>query len=255
MSTPRPCSVTRFGIIGPGDYPYRPFGLFVLALLVASALLVVNTRRGPLGRHMLAIRANERAAAASGVPVARVKIQGAAVSSFIAALAGLVFAYKNVDFSWSGLEASRGLQVLALAYLGGVTSVTGSVIAGLLAPSGLVIVALGSPPAAGQQLLLTGLGLLLVTIRFPAGLAAIGPWMRRRFLAARADADEAPPPDAEEIRRGGRGVRPAGRRRATLIPAHVTRVFRAGGVFGAGMPRTKHPGRLGRDRKLTHQLV
>ena len=136
----------RFGIIGPGDYPYRPFGLFVLALLVGSALLVVNARRGPLGRHMLAIRANERAAAASGVPVARVKIQGAAVSSFIAALAGLVFAYKNVDFSWSGLEASRGLQVLALAYLGGVTSVTGSVIAGLLAPSGL-----SSSPSAPRR--------------------------------------------------------------------------------------------------------
>ena len=46
---------------------------------------------------------------------------------------------------------------------------------------------------------MTGLGLLLVTIRFPAGLAAIGPWMRRRFLAARADADERPPPDAEEV--------------------------------------------------------
>lgn len=170
-----------FGIIGPGEYPYRPFGLFVLALFVLAALLVVSVRRGPLGRRMLAVRANERAAAASGVGVAGVKIKGAAVASFIAALAGLVFAYKNVDFSWSGLEASRGLQLLALAYLGGITSITGSVIAGLLAPSGVIIVALGSPPAAGQQLLLSGLGLLLVTIRFPSGLAAVGPWLTDRM--------------------------------------------------------------------------
>jgi branched-chain amino acid transport system permease protein len=173
-----------FGIIGPGAYPYRPFGLFVLVLFVGAAAMVVNVRNGAFGRRMLAVRANERAAAASGVDVARVKMQAAALSSFIAALAGLVFAYKNVDFSWSGLESSRGLQLLALAYLGGVTSVSGSVIAGLLAPSGLIIVALGSPPAAGQQLVLSGLGLLLVTIRFPSGLAAVGPWVRQRLRPA-----------------------------------------------------------------------
>src|SRR6478736_4940746 len=91
---------------------------------------------------MLAVRANERAAAAGG------------------------------------LDASRGLQLLALAYLGGVTTVSGAVIAGLLAPSGVVLVLLGSPPAAGQQLLLSGFGLLLVTVRFPSGLAGIGPWVR-----------------------------------------------------------------------------
>ena len=127
---------------------------------------------------MLAVRANERAAAASGVNVAGVKLQAAALASFVAGLGGLVFAYKNVDFSWSGLEASRGLQLLALAYLGGVTSVSGALIAGLLAPSGLLLVALGSPPAAGQQLLLSGLGLLLVTVRFPRGLAGLGSWAR-----------------------------------------------------------------------------
>ena len=164
------------------------------------ALLVVNIRRGPLGRRMLAVRANERAAAASGVRVARVKIQGAAVC-VVHRRAGRarVRVQERRLLVVRPRGISRGLQLLALAYLGGVTSVTGAVIAGLLAPSGLVIVALGSPPAAGQQLLLTGLGLLLVTIRFPSGLAAIGPWMRRRFLAARADADEAPPPDAEEV--------------------------------------------------------
>ena len=68
--------------------------------------------------------------------------------------------------------------MLALAYLGGVTSVSGAVIAGLLAPSGVVLVLLGSPPAAGQQLLLLGVGLLLVTVRFPRGLAGAGPWLR-----------------------------------------------------------------------------
>jgi branched-subunit amino acid ABC-type transport system permease component len=191
---------TSFGIMGDGEYPYRPFGFFVLGLLVASVYLVVAVRRGRVGRRMLAVRANERAAAASGVNVARIKLQGAALSSLVAALAGLVFAYKNVDFSWNGLEASRMLQLLALAYLGGVTSVSGALIAGLLAPSGLLLVMLGSPPAAGQQLVLSGIGLLVVTVRFPRGLAGAGPWLRAQ-LRPRATRVRRPPsaPEREEI--------------------------------------------------------
>ena len=173
----------RFGIIGPGEYPYRPFGFFVLAVTLACFALVANVRRGAIGRRLLAVRANERSAAAAGVDVTAAKLTAAGISSFVAAVAGVVFAYKNVDFSWSGLEASRGLQILALAYLGGVGSLGGALVAGVLAPSGLALVASGSPPAAGQQLLLSGIGLLLVTVRFPGGLASAGPWIGRRLIA------------------------------------------------------------------------
>jgi branched-chain amino acid transport system permease protein len=166
----------RFGIIGPGEYPYRPFGFFVLGLTVLGVVIVANVRRSAFGRRLLAIRANERAAAAAGVDVARAKISAAAVASFLAGMSGVVFAYKNVDFSWAGLEASRGLQVLALAYLGGVGSIAGAVIAGLLAPSGVFAILLVAAGGLGQQLLLTGIGLIIVTIRFPGGIASAGPW-------------------------------------------------------------------------------
>ena len=177
----------EFGILGPGDYPNRAFGLFVLLLTVGCLVLVANLRSSALGRRLLAVRANERAAAAAGVDVARAKITAAAIASFVAAIAGVVFAYKNVDFGWPGLESSRGLQLLALAYLGGVGSISGAVVAGLLAPSGVVLVALGSPAASGTQLLVSGLGLLIVTVKFPGGLASAGPWLRAAAarLAAR----------------------------------------------------------------------
>ncbi|CAN5566953.1 hypothetical protein BH23ACT3_BH23ACT3_14580 [soil metagenome] len=167
----------EFGIIGPGEYPYRPFGFFVLALTVAGIALVANVRRGALGRRLLAVRANERAAAAAGVNIARTKIMAAGISSFLAGLSGIVFAYKNVDFSWAGLESTRGLQLLALTYLGGVGSIAGAVIAGGLAPSGLLLVAIGSPGGFGPQLLLTGVGLIVVTIWFPGGIASGSRWL------------------------------------------------------------------------------
>jgi branched-chain amino acid transport system permease protein len=171
----------QFGIIGAGEYPYRPFGYFVLVLTAFGVLVVANVRRSGLGRRLLAVRSNERAAAAAGVSVASTKITAAAIASFLAGMSGVVFAYKNVDFSWAGLEASRGLQFLALAYLGGVGSIAGAIIAGLLAPSGVVFVALGTAGGMGQQLLLTGLGLIIVTIKFPGGIASAGPWVTARL--------------------------------------------------------------------------
>jgi branched-subunit amino acid ABC-type transport system permease component len=174
-----------FGIIGDGEYPDRPFGWFVLALTVGCFALVANVRRSPLGRRLLAVRANERAAAAAGVDVARAKLTAAAIAAFLAAVSGTVFAYKNVDFGWPGLEASRGLQLLAIAYLGGVGALGGAGVAGLLAPSGLVLVLLGSPAASGTQLLLSGIGLLVVTVKFPGGLASAGPWLRSLATSGR----------------------------------------------------------------------
>ena len=175
----------RFGIMGAGRVPVPP-----VRVLRAGA---AAGRRGPgrracaagrIGRRMLAVRANERAAAASGIGVAGVKLQAAALSSLIAALGGLVFAYKNVDFSWSGLEASRGLQLLALAYLGGVTTVSGALIAGVLAPSGLLLVrsARRRRPASSSSSRASGCS--LVTVRFPSGLAGAGPWARRQLRRA-----------------------------------------------------------------------
>jgi branched-subunit amino acid ABC-type transport system permease component len=203
----------EFGIVGPGEYPYRPFGIFVLAITIAAIALVINVRRGALGRRFLAVRSNERAASAAGVNVARTKIIAAGLSSFLAGLSGIVFAYKNIDFSWAGLESARGLQLLALAYLGGVGSVAGAVIAGVLAPSGVLLVTLGSPGGLGPQLLLTGFGLIIVCVKFPGGIASGGRWAIGVLARTRAPLDPGRDPrpagdDTIEIELNARGVDP-----------------------------------------------
>jgi ABC-type branched-subunit amino acid transport system permease subunit len=48
-----------------GKLPNPWFGVFCLLVVVALALIVVNLRRSSTGRRMLAVRANERAAAAA----------------------------------------------------------------------------------------------------------------------------------------------------------------------------------------------
>ena len=62
---------------------------FVLALLVIVGLIVANVRRGRAGRRLLAVRANERAAASLGIGVYGAKLYAFALSAAIAGLAGV----------------------------------------------------------------------------------------------------------------------------------------------------------------------
>ncbi len=182
----------NLGIIpdGRGGYPNRTFGIMVLVVAVGCAVLVANVRRTATGRRMLAVRANERAAAASGINVPRTKLLGAGLGSFVASVSGVLMGYKFVDFSSVGFEAARGLGVVALAYLGGIATVSGAFVAGIMAPAGVLFTVLGNN-SSDSQLLFSGIGLIVVAVKFPGGITSAGPAVRR--LLARLATKTSPP--------------------------------------------------------------
>ena len=57
-----------------GKVPSPVLGFVFLIVVVLLCLLVANLRRSTLGQQMLAVRSNERSAAAAGVNVTRVKL-------------------------------------------------------------------------------------------------------------------------------------------------------------------------------------
>jgi branched-subunit amino acid ABC-type transport system permease component len=177
------------GINAGSEFPARRFTVALVVVTALCAFVVYTIRRGPLGRRLLAVRANERAAASVGVDVARTKVLAAAIASFLAAVAGVMFAYKAVDFTGAGLDAQKGLELVALVYLGGVGAISGAVIAGVLAPSGVFLQVVAGGGASVELFLATGLGLVLVAVRFPAGLSGVFPIVGRWFGAALRDAD------------------------------------------------------------------
>lgn len=169
------------GIVGDGQFPDRGFGFVLLAFSIAVALFVHGIRRGTMGRRFLAVRSNERAASAAGINIAQTKVLAAAIASFIAAIAGVMFAYKATTFSGAGLDAQQGLELLALGYLGGIGSIAGAVIGGFLAPSGAFAVIFLGGGSTVDQFLITGVGLMVVAIVFPSGLAGLGTALRQRI--------------------------------------------------------------------------
>lgn len=185
------------GIAARGtDFPRPAFGILCVVVTALAGLLVANYRRSTTGLRFLAVRANERAAAASGIDVARTKLTAFAVSSFLAGLAGCLLAYQRQTISGDSFLVFLSLSFLALTYLGGIAGVSGAVIAGLLAQGGLLTVALDQTggDAAEYQFAISGVALVAVAVAYPEGIsgAVRSGWKRLAQRSRPAPPDPAP---------------------------------------------------------------
>ena len=158
---------------GVGDSPNPWFGIFALIVVVALVAVVVNLRNSRGGRQMLAVRSNERAAAATGVSVAYTKIVAFGFAAFVAGLGGALSGYRFGSVSALYFGAVNSLLLLAFAYLGGISSVSGAVLGGMLITGGLLTQGLDSWMHLGGQysLLIGGVGLILTAVFNPEGMA------------------------------------------------------------------------------------
>jgi ABC-type branched-subunit amino acid transport system permease subunit len=158
--------------IGNGhDYPRVQFGILCLIVLTLTAAGVANLRRSRLGAQMLAVRANERSAAANGINVARVKLLGWAIGSCIAGLGGAMLGYQQTAISGDSFDVLTSILIFAICYVAGITTVTGAIVAGIVGSNGLLYVIINRQISFGNYyLLITGVMLIFAVIRHPEGI-------------------------------------------------------------------------------------
>lgn len=166
-----------FGIdlgIGAGEnYPRIAFGLLCLFTLVVVGLGVAWLRRSGLGTDMLAVRANERSAAASGVDVSRTKLYAFAIGAFIAGLCGSLLGYQQTLATPEPFGVFVGIALFAIMYIAGITSITGGILAGIMAPGGLLYLAVDRFLHIGDYYaVLSGLLLIITVMANPDGIAS-----------------------------------------------------------------------------------
>ncbi len=171
-----------FGLdLGP-DAPYRgldhdlPSPVFGWVALVCCVLLCVGVgyvRRGKLGQRMLAVRSNERAAAAAAVNPRAVKLAAFTIAAFIAGVAGVLYAYNFLSVSADSFDAVTALSLIAFAYAGGISLISGAVFAGLISAQALIPYALDDWFGLNGNwfLLFGGVILIFTLLRNPEGVA------------------------------------------------------------------------------------
>jgi branched-chain amino acid transport system permease protein len=179
-----------------GDLPSPVFGFLVLAATVLLALLVANVRRSSLGQRMLAVRSNERAAAAAGINVRNTKLAGFGIAAFIAGMAGALYAYNFGSVSSSRFGAVAALGLIAFAYFGGITMVSGAVIAGIGATEGLLPHAFDEwfGLSGNWALLIGGFALIITLLVNPEGIAGTGYKKKQEKLRREAAGVSRPSP-------------------------------------------------------------
>jgi ABC-type branched-subunit amino acid transport system ATPase component/ABC-type branched-subunit amino acid transport system permease subunit len=183
--------VPRETVLGISLGPQRTYYAFCLIIVFFVVIGVTRLRATGVGRSLLAVRDNERAAASVGLSPARVKLTAFALSGAIAGLAGGLFGGLFEQFEASRFAATESLLVVAVAVVGGLSSV-GGVLFGALFVVGLPALFQDSDEIA---LLTSGVGLLILLMYFPGGFVQAFYAARDTFftrLARRMPEREAP---------------------------------------------------------------
>jgi len=155
----RPDLFGTFDLSGQ-DSMYR----LVLGVVVIGYLAVRGIRRSRTGRVLLAVRDNERGAAAYSVSVLRAKLTGFALSGFLAAVAGCLLVHVNQAYSEGPFVTTESLGVFTAAVVGGLGSMTGAVLGALYLNGGTWFL------PDRWRLLPSAVGVLAVLMVAPGGL-------------------------------------------------------------------------------------
>lgn len=127
LNFPAKLSVAVINVLGVPFYPAQLYLIGALALVTLLAWLFLRFSR--LGMAMRAVAANETAALLTGVSVDRIHAVAWMLSAAIAAIAGMLFA---INFKLAPDMWFQGLKSFPAVILGGLDSVIGASLAGLI---------------------------------------------------------------------------------------------------------------------------
>jgi sulfate-transporting ATPase len=161
-----------FGISFDSIAEPRRFAALVAGVMVVLMILIANLGRSALGRMLIAVRSNERAAAALGINVAVVKLTAFGIASGIAGLGGVLIAYRLNHVDFLGFSLSASIQGTLAAMIGGIGYVIGPLFGSTLAVGGVGFhIWAGVPSIENVLESVAGILLLLVLLLNPNGMA------------------------------------------------------------------------------------
>ena len=142
----------------------------ILIALIVIAFIVWRLAGSKLGQAWAAIREDELAASSQGINVARYKMSAFVIGALIAGLAGGLESHINFFVDPTEYGATRAVQVLTFAVVGGTTNVFGPILGATILTSLPEIVR----AAAAYRDVISGVILILIIIFRPQGVVSRG---------------------------------------------------------------------------------
>ena len=153
------------GARGFAGVPHRTDLAWVLAGAAVTFLVLRNLLRSYHGRAFLAIREDEIAAEALGVPTTRYKVTAFVIAAFFAGVAGALFAHYTYLHT-NSFTFMKSIEVIVMVVLGGMGSLVGSIL------GATVLTALPEALrfASAERLIIYSLLLIVLMIARPQGI-------------------------------------------------------------------------------------
>jgi branched-chain amino acid transport system permease protein len=192
--TDRGAASVRRPALAQGDTAYLRYTIIVAVVMFLIALVHVRTRPG---RAWAAIRQSEPAALAAGVNVTFYKLWAFALASFLTGVAGGLLAADSGQLFITTFPTSDSITLLAVVLMGGIFSLWGAVVAGILMQF-LPALLNNWNVNADWLTIIFGIGVLWtlltapfgIVYQFPRDMAKLGRLIAGRFKGARTPARE-----------------------------------------------------------------
>jgi branched-chain amino acid transport system permease protein len=145
------------------------FGVVTLMLIIVLALLQ-NFLRSSYGRAIMACREDEIAANSSGIDIFRYKMAGFVTAAFIAGIGGCLYAMVVGLVQPANAQFLRSIDYLIFVVLGGMGSMTGSVLAAYILTALQELLRFLPKSLQDSRLIFYAIILIFVMIFRPKGL-------------------------------------------------------------------------------------
>ena len=159
------------------------FGVVTLVLVIVLALLQ-NFLRSTYGRAIMACREDEIAANSNGIDIFRYKMLGFVIAAFIAGIGGGLYAMVVGLVQPANAQFLRSIDFLIFVVLGGMGSMTGSVLAAYVLTALQELLRFLPKGLQDSRLIFYSLILILVMIFRPQGLLGMKEFSFVRTWAA-----------------------------------------------------------------------
>jgi branched-chain amino acid transport system permease protein len=123
LSSINPPVIFGYSLVLPNHFYY-----VVLGILIITIFAVRRVEHSRLGRSWKAVRENEIAAQAMGIPLVRTKLAAFAIGASFSGMMGVVFAAKQTFIDPTSFTLLESITILVMVILGGMGSVPGAIL-------------------------------------------------------------------------------------------------------------------------------
>ena len=105
---------------------------YAIGLVFLTVIVMMNLKKSKYGRQIMAIRDNRIAAESVGINITQCKLAVFMIAAFFAGAAGCLYGHAFANVKAASFDYNMSIEILVLVVLGGMGSVSGSIIAAIV---------------------------------------------------------------------------------------------------------------------------